>query len=399
MYNLYCRVYQFIYKNVSRFLDWSEPELLEGENSLHKVPGILQQEGFNKVLVVTDKGISELGLMDEMLQGLRELKINYVIYDGTVPNPTIENVEEALRLYYSNECEALIAFGGGSPMDCAKAVAAKIARPTKNLSQLKGQLRVRKKTPPIIAIPTTSGTGSEGTIVSVVSNTHTNEKYAINDPVLRPKHAILDPLLTVNLPPHITSSTGMDALTHAIEAYIGKSNTSNTKKYSEETVKLVFENLYEAYTNGTNITARTNMQKASYLGGLAFTRAYVGYVHAIAHTLGGFYNFPHGLANAIILPHVLTYHGEAVHKPLAKLADIAGVTETSDSDEIKTKKFIEAIKELNQSMDIPEKIKGINEKDVPSMVERALQEANPLYPVPKILRKKDLFKLYSLISE
>ncbi|TCN20499.1 iron-containing alcohol dehydrogenase-like protein [Mesobacillus foraminis] len=191
----------------------------------------------------------------------------------------------------------------------------------------------------------------------------------------------------------------MDALTHAVEAYIGRSNTEETKKYSREAVSLIFDNLLEAYSNGTNINARKNMQIASYYAGAAFTKAFVGYVHAIAHTLGGFYNIPHGLANAIILPHVLDYYSRSVHKPLAELADLVGLTEEADSMEVKAGKFISAIRERNKAMNIPEKVEGIVDKDIPLMVERALKEANPLYPVPRILNKEDLFHLYQVISK
>jgi alcohol dehydrogenase class IV len=263
---------------------------------------------------------------------------------------------------------------------------------------MKGVLKILKKLPPLFAIPTTAGTGSEATLAAVVSNCKTHEKYAIMDTPLIPHYAVLDPFLTVKLPPHITAATGIDALTHAIEAYVGRSNTKETTQYSKKAVKLIFENLYEAYSNGTNITARTNMQKAAYLAGIAFTRAYVGYVHAIAHTLGGFYSVPHGLANAIILPYVLDYYGESIHKPMAELAEIVGIGEPADTHEQKARKFIEAIKELNRRMDIPERVSGIVDSDIPLMVQRAIKEANPLYPVPKILFKEDLFHLYQLIK-
>ncbi|MFN7252446.1 MAG: iron-containing alcohol dehydrogenase [Anaerobacillus sp.] len=398
MYNLYCRMYQLTLKVAVNFLSWRKPVLLEGENSLNQLPELIKSKGIQHVLIVTDKGITKLGLIDGFLEGLKSVGTNYVIYDHTVPNPTIDNIEEALMLYQKNECEAIIAFGGGSPMDCAKGVAARLARPKKSLSQMRGQLKVRKEITPLIAIPTTAGTGSEATIAAVISNSQTHEKYVINDTVLIPHYAVLDPLLTMKLPPHITSTTGMDALTHAVEAYIGRSNTNETKQYSRDAIQLIFTNLYEAYSNGTNLTARTNMQKASYLAGLAFTRAYVGYVHAIAHTLGGFYNVPHGLANAIILPHVLEYYGETVHKPLAELADLIGITEAADTEEMKSRKFIDAIKKLNVDMNIPTKVAGIIDRDIPILVERALKEANPFYPVPKILRKDDLVKLYHLIK-
>ena len=399
MYKLYCRTYQFILKMVAYFLPWRKPELLEGEGSLRKLPASMKRRGIKRVLIVTDKGITTIGLMNRMKAGLEAAGIHYFIYDRTVPNPTIDNIEEALEMYHDNQCGGIIAFGGGSPMDCAKGVAARITRPKKQVPQLKGILKVRKKIPPLFAVPTTSGTGSEATLAAVISNPSTHEKYAINDPSLIPHVAVLDPLLTVKLPRHITSTTGMDALTHAIEAYIGNSNTEETRECSREAVQLIFDNLYEAYINGSNLTARKNMQKAAYLAGIAFTRAYVGYVHAIAHTLGGFYNVPHGLANAVILPYVLEYYGKSAHKPLAELADEAGISDASDSTEEKANKLIEAIKKLNEDMDIPTKISGINEKDLPVMVERAFKEANPFYPVPKILGNEDLLKLYKMIME
>jgi alcohol dehydrogenase class IV len=191
----------------------------------------------------------------------------------------------------------------------------------------------------------------------------------------------------------------MDALTHAIEAYVGKSNTRETRECSIKAVKLIFDNIYEAYSNGDNLEARASMQKASYFAGIAFTRAYVGNVHAIAHTLGGFYSTPHGLANAVILPYVLEYYGKSIYKPLSELADVAGIGEINDDNKTKTEKFIEAIKELNVKMNIPQKIDGIVESDIPLMVERALNEANPLYPVPMIFGKEDMLKLYDMIRK
>ncbi|WLR51923.1 iron-containing alcohol dehydrogenase [Bacillus tianshenii] len=398
MYKLYCRLYQLTFRFIARFLPWRQPQLLEGENSLGKLPSLIKTKGLDTVLIVTDNGIVSLGLMNDLQKGLEAEGVEYFVYDRTVANPTIENIEEALKMYHSNHCQGIIAFGGGSPMDCAKGVSARVARPDKSIQQMKGQLKIRKRLPPLFAIPTTAGTGSEATLAAVISNTKTHEKYALNDPVLIPHVAVLDPLLTINLPPHITSTTGMDALTHAIEAYIGKSNTAETKQHSREAVTLIFENLYEAYANGQNIEARRNMQKASYLAGMAFTRAYVGYVHAIAHTLGGFYATPHGLANAIILPYVLEYYGKSVHKTLAELADLVGIGTSQDSDKQKAEAFIQAIKQLNAQMDIPNKADGIVETDILVMVERALNEANPLYPVPRILSKKDLLHLYHIIK-
>lgn len=399
MYNLYCRIYQSSFRLVSYILPWRKPELLEGENSLTKLPKLIKSKGLKRVLIVTDKGISSLGLMDGLLKGLRDEGVEFVVYDKTVPNPTIDNIEEALLIYKSNNCQGIVAFGGGSPMDCAKGVGARVARPKKSISQMKGVFKVLKRIPPLFAIPTTSGTGSETTVAAVITDSKTHEKYAINDTSLIPHYAVMDPVLTVNLPQHITSTTGVDALTHAVEAYIGRSNTTQTKQQSREAIKLIFDNLFKAYSNGTNLVARANMQKASFLAGLAFTRAYVGYVHAIAHTLGGFYSAPHGLANAILLPYVLEYYGDSAHKPLAELADLVGVSARTDTMEQKALKFIEAIKKLNESMKIPKKFKGIVESDIPLMVKRALAESNPLYPVPKIMSEEDMLTIYHRIKE
>lgn len=397
MYRLYARLFQQGFKVGMNFLPWREPELLLGPGSIEGLAGKVKSLGIGSVLIITDRDIAKLGLLDVLLVGLDALGIKYLVYDKTVANPTIDNIEEARGLYLANECEALIAFGGGSPIDCAKAVGARIARPDKTIPQLKGQLHVRKRIPTLIAVPTTAGTGSEATLAAVVTNSETHEKYAINDTSLIPHYAVLDPLLTVKLPPSITAATGIDALTHAIEAYIGKSNTKETWKDSREVVQLVFTNLFEAYRNGENLTARTNMQWASYLAGKAFTRAYVGNVHAIAHTLGGFYNVPHGLANAIILPHVLEYYGKSVYEPLSELADLIGITSRSDTQQMKAEKFIEEIRALNHAMKIPEQVDGIVKEDIPLMVKRASAEANPLYPVPKILSKREFTELYDVI--
>jgi alcohol dehydrogenase len=262
---------------------------------------------------------------------------------------------------------------------------------------MKGLFKVNRKLPPFFAIPTTAGTGSEGTVAAVVSNPETHEKYPINDPVLIPHYAVLDPMLLLKLPKHITAATGMDALTHAVEAYIGKSNTNETREYAREAVQLIYDNLYKTYEEPENIKARSNMQHASYLAGLAFTRAYVGNIHAIAHTLSGFYNVPHGLANAVIMPYVLDFYGEAAHQPLAELADLIGISRGQTKKQ-QAEAFIQWIKDLNEKMGIPTKIEGILKKDIPQMVERALAEANPLYPVPVIMNKKEMAFLYMAIK-
>ena len=382
------RTYQSVFKIAMFAFDWSEPETLEGPGAIRKLPEFIKSKGVNKVLVVTDKGLMGIHLLDSLFEEMTKAGVEYVVYDGTEPNPSIENIEDARQLYVDNNCEGLIAFGGGSPMDCAKAAGARVANPRIPVRKMRGVLKLVHKLPPLFAVPTTAGTGSEVTLAAVVSDRKTHEKNAINDPRLRPKYAVLDPELTTGLPPHITSTTGMDALTHAVEAYIGRSNVKSTEMYAEKATKMIFESLETAYTDGKNVEARETMLKASYYAGMAFTRAYVGYVHAIAHNLGGFYGIPHGLANAVILPYVLEYYGETAHARLAKLAVIAGV-KTDGSDKEKAEAFIEAIKQMNKNMNIQDKFDCIKEEDIPTIVKRALKEGNPLYPVPKIMDAAD----------
>ena len=387
--NAYCRVYQKTMKLAVNFLDWTPPKLLKGAGAVKELPKLIKSEGVNNVLVVTDKGLMGLHLLDSLFEGLEAEGIKYSVFDGVQPNPTIYNIEDALKIYKDNNCEGFIAFGGGSPMDCAKVTAARVVKPKQTPSQMRGVLKVLKKLPPFYAVPTTAGTGSECTIAAVISNPDTHEKNSIMDPVLRPKYAVLDPELTAGLPPHITSTTGMDALTHAVEAYIGKSNTKQTEEDALIATKLVFENIEKAYLNGKDLEARENMLVASYHAGLAFTRAYVGYVHAIAHNLGGMYNIPHGLANAVILPYVLDYFGESAYKRLAELADVAGVSGPAQGDREKAKRFIAAIRDLNEKMNIPDGFEQIKDEDIPLIAERALKEGNPLYPVPKIMNLEE----------
>ena len=392
------RIYQAVMRLVTGLVKWKDAEIIEGENSILKIPALLTKAGKKKVLLVTDKGITSLGLTAPLLSELEKAGVTCHVYDDTVANPTIDNIEEALKMYKDNGCQAIIAFGGGSPMDCAKGVGARVARPNLTIPQMRGLLKVMKKIPLLIAVPTTAGTGSETTIAAVISNPRTHEKYAVNDFHLVPKYAVLDPLITVGLPPHITATTGMDALTHAVEAYVGRSNTDETRQAARKAVKLIHENLYNAYTDGSDLTARSNMLTAAFYAGIAFTKAYVGYVHAIAHTLGGYYRIPHGLANAVILPYVLDYYGETAYQPLAELADLIGITTGGDSVEVKARKFIAWIRDLNARMNIPTSLGGIQEADLPGMIHNALREANPLYPVPKILFAEDLRKLYAMIQ-
>ena len=398
MSKLYCRVYQKVMYVGMFLMPWRQPKIIEGTNSMQELCKVFKEKNIKKVLVVTDNMLFERGLLDNMFNTFKQNEIDFAVYNKTIPNPTIDNIEEAKNLYLQENCEAIVAFGGGSPIDCAKIVGARIVKPKKPVRKMRGLLKIRKKLPLLVAVPTTSGTGSETTVAAVITDAKTHEKYPINDFSLIPHYAVLDPSLTVSLPKHITSTTGIDALTHAVEAFIGKSNTKQTKKDALKATKLIFENLLLAYNEPENLEARQKMQEAAYLAGAAFTRAYVGNIHAIAHSLGGFYSTPHGLANAVILPYVLEYYGKTVYKKLAKMARYINLCTENESDETASKKFIEAIKDLNNQLNIPTKIEGIKDEDIPAMIKNAKKEANPLYPVPMIFKDKDFENIYNLIK-
>lgn len=384
------RIFQCSFSAAEIFLPQRSPELLTGAGSIKKLPEFIKSKGVGKVLIVTDAVLSKIGLLESLFAACKEAKLDYVLYDGAEVNPSIECIEAALKMYLDNKCQGFIAFGGGSSMDCAKAAAARVARPKRSIAQLGGTMKVLKKIPPLFAVPTTAGTGSEATLAAVVTDYSTHHKYAIQDPVLLPRYAVLDPELTVGLPPHVTSTTGMDALTHAVEAYTNKFAPKYTRILAEKATKLIFENLEKAYADGTNLEARSNMLLASFYGGRAFSRACVGNVHAIAHTLGGLYGTPHGLANAVILPYVLEDFGPAVYKDLARLADIVGIKGSDEGE--KARAFILAIRQMNKDMNIIEQFDHIKDSDIPQMIEWALKEANPVYPVPVIWDEAQMAK-------
>ncbi len=377
-------------------LPYRVPVHLDG---IEKLPSIFEKENIDSVLLITDQSIRSFGITKPLEDLLSSKSIKLAVYDKTVPNPTDINVNEALALYKENNCKALIGFGGGSSMDCAKAVGALVSNPNKSLLKMAGILKIRKPIVPLFAIPTTAGTGSETTLAAVITDSETRHKYVINSFPLIPKYAVLDAEATRTLPKSLTATTGMDALTHAIEAYIGRSTTKDTREYSEKAIKLIFENIKTAYEDGNNLEARKNMLYASYLAGSAFTVSYVGYVHAVAHSLGGKYNTPHGLANAVLLPYVLEAYGASVYKKLYKLALITGIADNSDSYEAGAKKFIDAIWKMQDELNIPKKIKGIEKSDIPELAMHAEKEGNPLYPVPKLMTEKELEQFYYDVME
>ena len=392
---IYCRSVQAVLRAALPVLPYREPQVF---HSCGELSTVFQKENIRRVLIVTDAGIVRSGIAAQLEAVLDEDDISYAVYDQTRPNPTVVNVEQALSLYRRYRCQALIAIGGGSSMDCAKAVGARLARPGTPLGKLKGTLRILRPLPTLIAIPTTAGTGSETTLAAVITDTQAQHKYVMNDFVLIPKYAVLDARLTLSLPPHLTATTGMDALTHAVEAYIGRSTTRQTRQEALEATRLVFANVERAYRNGKDYEARSNMLTAAYRAGIAFSRSYVGYVHAVAHSLGGQYNIPHGLANAVLLPYVLESYGSCIHRKLHDLAVAAGIASPQEEDAGAAAKFIRAIRQLNARMGIPETLEGIRPEDIPVMAAHAEKEANPLYPVPRLMTRDELTFFYEQVA-
>lgn len=395
-FKAFCRTFQFAFRVAIPFLPYREPLQY---SSIEELTEPLQNMQVRSVLLVTDAFLKNSGATEKLETVLCKAGVHCAVYDQVRPNPTVENVESALALYHAQDCQCLIAFGGGSAIDCAKAVGARIVYPRKTLNRMKGILRVWRRLPPLVAIPTTAGTGSEVTVTAVITDTAAQHKYTMNNFTFIPTHTVHDPTVTYTLPPHLTATTGMDALTHAVEAYIGRSTTKETRALAKETVRLVFGNIMTAYQDGSDLTARSNMLRAAYAAGIAFSKSYVGYIHAVAHSLGGQYNIPHGLANSVLMPYVLESYGKCVYNKLHELAVVAGIATKDDTPMTGALKFICAIRELNAAMGIPEKLSGIRKEDIPAMAQHAHREANPLYPVPKLMDAKALEQFYYTVAD
>lgn len=372
----------FIRRYLNRLIPIPLPILLAGEGKLTNTAEKLQQHCAKKVLIVSDKTLTELGLCQQLMTHLQASNIDYVLFDEVKPDPTVAVVEQGVTQYQKHGCDSIIAMGGGSVIDCAKGIAACVVK-NKPIKALAGLFKICRALPTFIAIPTTAGTGSEATVVAVISDPENKQKFTVIDPYLVPKYAIIDPLLMIGLPSHITAQTGIDALTHALESYIGLHSTSQTKAYSLDAIERIFNYLPQAYANGADLQARTEMSLASYYAGLAFTRTSIGYVHAIAHQLGGYYHIPHGLANAVLLPHVLDFSFDAAYKTYAEIAYHTKVAEQGDNEKQAAKKLVTHVKNLLNTLAVQQRFPELKVTDIPLLAKRAIKEAYCDYPVPK----------------
>jgi alcohol dehydrogenase class IV len=373
---------------VTRFLPIPRPTLLVGPGSSGRLGQAVAGFGHTKLMIVTDAMIVKLGLLKDLTDALTAGGAEYAVFDEITPDAPIPLVERAIDFYRAAGCDAIVAVGGGSSMDAAKAVAVAIANPGKPLRKLAGYFKGLRNPVPVYAIPTTAGTGSEVTVAAVVSDPEKECKLVIVDTRIVPRMAALDPALMTGLPPHITAATGMDALTHAVESFVGNWATDYTDGLALSAVGLIFENLRTAYHDGGNLEAREKMALASTYAGMAFTRANVGYVHAIAHQFGGKYHTPHGLANAIMLPHVLEFSAPKITGRLAALAVRAGLGTEHEGERALAKKFIAAVVELNRELGIPTHLDALRKEDIPALAKAACHEAETGYPVPRYMTQR-----------
>jgi len=380
---------------VTRFIPIPQPTLLVGPGSSARLGQAVAGFGHRKILIVTDSIIAKLGLLKGLTDSLTAGGAQFVVFDEITPDAPIPLIEKGIAFYQRQGCDAIVAFGGGSSMDASKAIAVAVSNP-KPLRQLAGYLKGLRAPVPIYAVPTTAGTGSEVTVAAVISDPEAHKKLVIVDPRMVPKMAALDPSLMTGLPPHITAATGIDALTHAIEAFVGHWATPYSDGMALSAVGLIFDNLRTAYTHGKNLEAREKMALASTYAGFAFTRANVGYVHAIAHQFGGLYHTPHGLANAIMLPYVLKYSRPAITERLALLAVAAKVGSDGEATDVLAQKFLDAVDQLNHDLGIPAVLEALQEADIPALAKAACWEAHTGYPVPRYMSQEqceDLIRL------
>ena len=377
-------------KPLARWVPIPRPVLFVGPGSTARLCGLIGGSGARRTMIATDAVLARLGLVEPVRQALEAEGIDVAVFDGIVPDPTHEVLERGLAAVRAHGSDSILAVGGGSSIDAAKVIAA-MATTGKSPAKLVGMLKVSKAPLPLYAVPTTAGTGSEVTVVAVVTDPVLHEKKVVIDPKLVPVAAALDPEMMKGMPPPITAATGMDALTHAVEAYQGSWPQADTAMLCVSAVRLVFANLPRAYAQGNDLEAREAMALASLYAGLAFTRAAVGYVHAFSHKLGGMYGVPHGLGNAIVLPKVLDFSKDApcAETRLAELCVAIGAGSVSEPRAVLAQRFIDRVRELNRTVGIPDKVAALRAEDIPAIARAARNEAARDYPVPKNMSRHD----------
>lgn len=373
---------------VTRRLPIPQPLLLVGPGASARLGEAIADFGHRRVLLVTDPVVTKLGLLTPLTDALKARGTPFVVFDDVAPDAPLPQIERGIACFKAADCDAIVALGGGSVMDAAKAIGLAAAN-HKHPRALVGYFKGLHGPVPIYAVPTTAGTGSEVTVAAVISDPEQGTKLVIADTRLVPTIAALDANLMTGLPPATTAATGMDALTHAIEAYIGQWGTAHTDRMALAAVGMIYRNLPLAWRDGNDLQAREQMALAATYAGLAFTRANVGNVHAIAHQVGGKYHVPHGLANAILLPRVLRFTAPAVTARLAVLAQHAGVARQPDNAATRARQFLDSVEALNQTLGIPRHLDALQEADIPALAAAACWEADTNYPVVRRMTQAD----------
>lgn len=402
------RIYQYAQERMLGLLRLPLPDAYKGRDALQRLAERIVHDGCRHVFIVCGKTVTKHGLVDGFTRELAGLGIRTTVWDGAIPNPTVKNVEEGVAAFETTACDSLVAFGGGSSMDCGKLVAARVTNPAISVPQMHGSLRLKHKPVPLYAVPTTAGTGSEATLAAVVIDERDRHKYSVNDPRLIPRACALDAQLTVSVPPAVTGQTGMDALTHAVEACTNLYGLSHAYAFGKSAVCIILNCLESAYDDGTVIKNREKMLMGSFKAGAAFTRNCVGYVHAIGHPLSGFYNLPHGEVMAALLPVIMRRYGEAVTPRLAELFDAAADFQAAGSRRKesllntdrgglspaeKADLFLQEIERLDEKFGIKPHFDCIKAEDIPSMVAFAAAEAKG-YPTPVIFSEDEIAEIY-----
>jgi len=377
------RLIKPVMKPVSRLVAIPRPVLFVGPGSTARLCQLIGGSGAKRVLVVTDAVLVKLGIVEPARRALEAAGVDVAVFDGIIPDPTHDVLDKGLAAVRAQGSDAILAIGGGSSIDAAKIIAA-MATTGKSSAKLVGMLKVSKPPLPLYAVPTTAGTGSEVTVAAVVTDPVEHVKSVVIDPKLVPLAAALDPEMMKGMPPPITAATGMDALTHAVESYVNRWPHAETPMFCVTAVKLIFGNLPRACADGSDLEAREAMALASLYAGLAFTKAYVGYVHAFSHKIG-VYGVQHGLGNAIVLPYVLDFLKDAPYAEarLAELAVAIGAGSASEPKAALAQRFVDRVRELNRTVGIPEKIAPLRREDVGTIARAAMVEAHRDYPVPK----------------
>ncbi|MCP3983774.1 MAG: iron-containing alcohol dehydrogenase [bacterium] len=375
-------------KAVTKFLPDRVPVTFVGRGATGELCEAIAATGTERLGIVTDEGLIAAGIVDRVEAALDRVGVSWSVFSGVQPDPTLTQVEEGLAQLMAKGCDAILAVGGGSPIDTAKVIAAAATNPGP-IQKLEGTLKVKQPTLPLYALPTTAGTGSEATLAAVVSDPQTHQKKFILDPKILPSMAALDPTLMIGLPPHITAATGMDALTHAVESVLARTTTAQTEAWARMAIRAIFSSLPRAFAQGDDMVARKSMALASFYAGLAFTRTSVGYVHAIAHSLGAFYGTPHGLGNAIALVPVLEFSLEAAAPRMAMMARWSGIAREGMSEREQAEAFIAGVGELSGSIGIPSTLDRLQADDLPAIAKQVVAEAHMNYPVPRYMVQGD----------